>query len=259
MTKPRATNALAALRVALRDASDPKRAKAMSAYFKTGPGEYAEGDVFIGISMPALRAIARTCSSLTLAELDALLSSRVHEERSLALMVLVRQFEKGDAAARQERFDFYLAHLAGINNWDLVDMSAPRIVGTHLIATRDQRLLPRLARSKVLWERRVAMLATLAFITEGDAKTAFAIAELLLGDTHDLMHKAVGWMLREVGKRVDEDTLRGFLTTHAPMMPRTALRYAIERFSPAERKRWLGVPRARVDSKSLHARKADAE
>jgi len=145
--------------------------------------------------------------------------------------------------ARRERFEFYIAHLPYVNNWDLVDLSAAPIAGAHALATRDRRTLPRLAKSKVLWERRVAMVATLAFIRAGDHATPFAIAELLLEDRHDLIHKAVGWMLREVGKHIGEDTLRGFLEAHAARMPRTSLRYAIERFAPAERARWLAVSR----------------
>jgi 3-methyladenine DNA glycosylase AlkD len=236
---------LAAARAALHAQGDARRAKGVAAFFKTGPGEYGEGDVFLGVSVPTTRAIARAHADLSLSDLRALLASPVHEERMLALVVLVAQYERGDAAARAERFDFYLANLAGVNNWDLVDTSAAQIVGARVLASRDRRLLPRLARSKIMWERRVAMVATLAFIRAGDSATAFAIAELLLGDTHDLMHKAVGWMLREVGKRVDEGALRGFLEVHAATMPRTALRYAIERFSPAERKRWLGVAKSK--------------
>jgi 3-methyladenine DNA glycosylase AlkD len=157
--------------------------------------------------------------------------------------VLVEQYAKGDAAARKERFAFYVAHLPRVNNWDLVDASAAPIVGAHLLASGDARALLRLAKSKSLWERRVAIVATYAFIKAGDSKTTFEIAELLLNDEHDLLHKAVGWMLREVGKRVSESALRGFLTKHAGAMPRTALRYAIERLPEAERQRWLGAPR----------------
>jgi 3-methyladenine DNA glycosylase AlkD len=230
---------LAAARADLRALADPVRAKGTAAFFKTGPGEYGEGDVFLGVRVPELRKIARARAALTLRDLVALLRSRLHEERLLALMVLVMQYETGGAAERQERFAFYLEHLARVNNWDLVDASAAPIVGAHVLASRDRRLLPCLARSKVMWERRVAMVATYAFIRAGESATTFAIAKLLLRDEHDLMHKAVGWMLREVGKRVSEPALRGFLEEHAAKMPRTALRYAIERFPEAERKRWL--------------------
>jgi 3-methyladenine DNA glycosylase AlkD len=234
---------LAAARADLRALADPARAKGVAAFFKTRPGEYGEGDVFLGVRVPELRKVARARAALTLRDLAALLRSRFHEERLLALMVLVTQYEKGDGAERQARFAFYLEHLACVNNWDLVDASAAPIVGAHVLASRDRRLLPRLAGSKVLWERRVAMVATYAFIRAGESATTFEIAKLLLRDEHDLMHKAVGWMLREVGKRVSAPALRGFLEAHAANMPRTALRYAIERFPEAERRRWLGVKR----------------
>ncbi len=172
-----------------------------------------------------------------------LLKSRVHEERLTALMLLVLQYESGDDAKKTECFDFFVENMAQVNNWDLVDSSAHQIVGTHLLK-RDRKLLHRLAKSKDLWERRVAMVATYAFICEGESADTFAIAELLLSDAHDLIHKAVGWMLREVGKRVSEADLRRFLKKNAPRMPRTALRYAIERFPEDERKAWLDVRKA---------------
>ncbi len=244
MPKPHKENvSLAGARADLRALADPVRAKGVATFFKTGAGEYGEGDVFLGVAVPDLRKIARGRGDLALRDLAALLRSGLHEERLLALIVLVTQYEEGDEAERQERFAFYLEHLPYVNNWDLVDASAAPIVGAHVRASRDRRLLPRLARSKVLWERRVAMVATYAFIRAGESATTFAIAKLLLSDEHDLMHKAVGWMLREVGKRVSEAALRGFLERHAAKMPRTALRYAIERFPKAERTRWLAVTR----------------
>jgi 3-methyladenine DNA glycosylase AlkD len=239
--KPRTDKtSLAGARGDLRALADPLRAKGVAGFFKTGPGEYGDGDVFLGVRVPDLRKIARARSDLTLRDLAALLRSRLHEERLLALIVLVMQYEKGNEVERQERFAFYLEHLACVNNWDLVDASAAPIVGAHVLASHDRRLLPRLAGSKVIWERRVAVVATYAFIRAGESATTFAIAKLLLRDEHDLIHKAVGWMLREVGKRVSAPALRGFLQAYAAKMPRTALRYAIERFPEAERKRWLG-------------------
>jgi 3-methyladenine DNA glycosylase AlkD len=194
------------------------------------------------VTVPAQRIVARAHCGLPLPEIEALLASAIHEERLTALLILVDVYAGGDDATKRACFDLYLRNLAWVNNWDLVDASAHLIVGDWL-ATRDRRLLRKLARSKSLWERRVAMVATFAFIRAGESEDAFAIATLLLGDTHDLMHKAVGWMLREVGKRAGEDTLRGFLKEHADEMPRTALRYAIERFSEAERKAWREVKR----------------
>ena len=246
MVTPRVRKpSLAAARAALRAVADPVRAQGTTRFFKTGKGEYGEGDVFVGGSLPELRAIARAHATLSLADVGKLLRSRIHEERLIALLVLVAQVEAGDDAARAERFAFYLAHLAHVNNWDLVDVSASRVIGAHALATGDAKVLPRLARSKLLWARRVAIVATLAFIRAGQPATTFAIGEQLLGDEHDLIHKAVGWMLREVGKQVSEPALRAFLKKHAPRMPRTTLRYAIERFPAAERKAWLAVERVR--------------
>lgn len=164
----------------------------------------------------------------------------MHEERLSAVLLLVDHYTRGDEAAKEEAFDFYLRHLKHVNNWDIVDASAPYILGRHL-RTRERALLYRLARSKVLWERRVAMVSTLGLVAAGEHQDALGIAKLLLEDDQDLMHKAVGWVLREVGKRVDAEILRRFLKEHAGRMPRTALRYAIERFDPAERKRWLSI------------------
>lgn len=226
------------MRAALAAVATPAKAAASQRFFKTGKGQYGEDDRFLGVTVPEQRKIARAFAALPLPELSKLLRSALHEERLTGLFILVRRYQKGDAAAKQEAFDFYLRHLGGVNNWDLVDSSAPYIVGGHLL-DRDRALLYRLAKSEKLWERRVAMISTLAFVAEGEHRDAFALAEALLGDEHDLMHKAVGWVLREVGKRVDPALLRGFLEKHAAQMPRTALRYAIEHFGPAERKAWL--------------------
>lgn len=218
---------------------NPTKAKNSARFFKTGDGDYGAHDRFVGVTVPEQRIVARRHAELALAEIEKLLASPVHEERLTALLILVRQYERGDDTTRKRCFDCYLANLGGVNNWDLVDSSAHQIVGEHLVA-RKRALLRRLAKSSNLWERRVAMVATYAFICRGESDETFAIARLLLDDEHDLIHKAVGWMLREVGKRVSEAALREFLRTHGPRMPRTALRYAIERFSEVERKRFLG-------------------
>ena len=209
----------------------------MAWFFKTGKGQYGEGDKFIGITVPAQRKIAVRYRKLPLAEIARLLESRIHEHRFTALEILVLQYEAGEAAARQAIFDFYLEHTARINNWDLVDTSAPYIVGEHL-ASRPRKILYRLAKSSNLWERRIAVVATLMFIRAGDLEDTFAIARLLLGDGHDLIQKAIGWMLRETGKR-SKQALLDFLQTNYSRMPRTSLRYAIERFPQAERNRIL--------------------
>jgi 3-methyladenine DNA glycosylase AlkD len=228
-------------RVRLREHADPEDARFLQRYFKTGKGEYGEGDQFIGVRVPVLRALARELRGLSIADATKLLRSAVHEERLLALLVLADAYGAGDAKQQAAIYRLYLDHTRFINNWDLVDGSAPLIVGRHLEA-RNRRVLLRLARSRLLWERRIAMVATFYFIKQRDFADAIAIATLLLDDEHDLMHKAVGWMLREIGKR-DEATLRAFLDAHAPRMPRTTLRYAIERFPETARKQYLGIRR----------------
>ena len=220
-----------AVRAELARAADPERAKGLARFFKTGPDEYAAGDVFIGIRVPDERAVARRFRDLPLGEIERLLHSRIHEERQTALLILVDRYERGDAKTKAACVRFYVDNLRWVNNWDLVDSTAHQILGDHLL-TGDRRRLVRLARSSVLWERRVAMVATYAFILAGDAEPTFEVARLLLLDEHDLIHKAAGWMLREVGKRVSADELRAFLEEHSTEMPRTALRYAIERFTP---------------------------
>lgn len=215
-------------------AADPVRARNFTWFFKTGKGQYGEGDKFIGITVPVQRSLARRYVHLQLADLRRLLKSPVHEHRFTALEILVAQYETGDAATRRKIFDFYLKHTRWINNWDLVDTSAPYIVGEHLVSV-SRRVLYRLARSQNLWERRIAMVATQAFIRRDDLKDTFAIAELLLKDGHDLIHKAMGWMLREAGKN-SLPALLAFLRQNYSAMPRTALRYAIERLPVGQRK-----------------------
>ena len=225
----------------LSSSASAAKAFELQRFFKTGPGEYGEGDVFIGVVVPDTRKVARAYSNLPFAELEKLLESDIHESRLCALIILTLQF-KGtkDSKAQKKIFDFYVQQLkrGHINNWDLVDVSAP-IIGAYLIQTPDPYpLLTKLAKSKSLWERRVAIIFTFAFIRVGELDPTIEISELLLKDEHDLIHKAVGWMLRELGKR-DGVLLRKFLTDHSKQMPRTALRYAIEKMSESERKRWL--------------------
>jgi 3-methyladenine DNA glycosylase AlkD len=228
---------LPVLRSRLRQLASPVHARNLSWFFKTAPGEYGSGDKFIGLRVPVLRRLAREFRSLPLSAAAKLLQSPIHEERLLALILLVNACERADEAQRTEIYEIYLAHLDHVNNWDLVDVSAPRIVGRHL-AGRSRRILFRLARSKNLWRRRVAVLATFNFISTRDFADSLRLAELLRDDEHDLMHKAVGWMLREIGKR-DEAVLKIFLKEHAAQMPRTMLRYAIEKFPERERRRYL--------------------
>jgi 3-methyladenine DNA glycosylase AlkD len=227
---------------ALADVADPDDAVFLQRFFKTGPGQYGEGDVFIGVRVPATRVVAKRFADLPLSEIDVLLDSAVHEHRLAGLVILNRHFELASrAAARDEEerarlADFYLAAVrrGRVNNWDLVDGSAEFVLGEYLV-DRPRDLLFELAASGVLWERRVAVLSTFAFIKRGDASTTLALAERLLDDREDLMQKAVGWMLREIGKRVERAVLLGFLDEHAPAMPRTMLSYATEHLTPDER------------------------
>ncbi|MGD0528822.1 MAG: DNA alkylation repair protein [Polyangiaceae bacterium] len=246
-TSPRktspATPALraSAVRAALAALGDPARAKHSAGFFKTGPGEYAEGDVFLGIPVPAVRTVVRRFRGLPRPEIERLLRSRLHEERLTALLLLVDAYERASEGDKAPLCRFYVDNLRWVNNWDLVDSSAHQILGDHLRkrAAHDRKTLGRLAGSRDLWERRVAVVATFAFILGGDPGPTFDIVRQVMADEHDLIHKAAGWMLREVGKRVSEKALRAFLEEHATGLPRTALRYAIERFPPAERKAWL--------------------
>jgi 3-methyladenine DNA glycosylase AlkD len=228
---------LAALRKKLHVHASPEDAAFLQGFFKTGAGQYGEGDRFIGVRVPAMRRVCRESSAASLATVRALLRSRVHEERALALLLLVQAFARSDEEGRRAIYDAYLSHTRDINNWDLVDLSAGPIVGAWL-AERSRVPLSRLARSASLWERRIAIVATFHFIKRGELDETFRIADLLLHDTHDLIHKAVGWMLREAGKR-DGSALRAFLKERYRGMPRTMLRYAIERFPDGERGRYL--------------------
>jgi 3-methyladenine DNA glycosylase AlkD len=221
----------------LRQRADQSRVPWLQRFFKTGPGEYAEGDVFIGVTVPDLRRVCRECRGATIPDILVLLGSAVHEERLLALLLLVEMFRRGTEELKREIYRLYLANTKFINNWDLVDSSAPHIVGAWLFA-RSRAPLRRLARSSSLWERRIAIIATQFFIRNGDLEETFRIADLLLLDHHDLIHKAVGWTLREAGNR-NPKAERGYLETRYPRMPRTMLRYAIEKFPEAERRRYL--------------------
>lgn len=218
--------------------ADPERAAGVARFFKTGPGEYGEGDAFLGLTMPQVRATLKAHPALTLDDCVELLASKWHEVRTLGALGMARLAKKGDAATRLDVRRAYLAHSDRINNWDLVDVSAPEAVGLSVLERGDLATLEQLARSKSLWERRIAIVATFAHLRAGDAAPTLRIAALLLDDPHDLIHKATGWLLREAGKR-DAAALDAFLERHAATMPRTALRYAIERLPPAVRKEWL--------------------
>jgi len=226
------------MRARLRALACPAQAANLQRFFKTGPGEYGEGDVFIGVKMPQIRSIVGEFKTFELASAETLLESEVHEERMLALLLLVHRFEKcKDDDERRRIFELYLARTAHIDNWDLVDSSAAQIVGGYL-ADRDRAVLQELARSELLWDRRIAMIATFYFIRRGDFDDALRIAAILKGDREDLLHKAVGWMLREIGQR-DLAAEEAFLKKHYRRMPRTMLRYAIEKLPEPRRQAYL--------------------
>lgn len=217
--------------------ANKEKAAFFPSFFKTGKGQYGEGDMFIGVTVPDQRKVAKQFLELPFSELQELLNSRIHEHRLTALIILVYQYKKGNEKIREKIFKFYLKNTKRVNNWDLVDCSCRDIIGEHL-QKRDRKLLYTLAKSKNLWEKRIAVVSTWAFIRRNDLKDTCVIATLLLSDKHDLIHKAVGWMLREVGKR-DEKVLLAYLDEYASRMPRTALRYAIERLSPHVRQSYL--------------------
>ncbi|MCX6779908.1 MAG: DNA alkylation repair protein [Candidatus Magasanikbacteria bacterium] len=221
----------------LKIAGDQTKATVLGRFFKTGKGQYGEGDVFLGIYVPIQRSIAKKYETLKLKDIEILLQSKIHEHRTGALFILTAQYKKSDDKTKEKIFKFYLRNTARINNWDLVDLSAPNIVGEYLLK-KDKSILYKLARSKNLWEKRIAIVSTLAFIRAKELEEVLKISEILLNDNHDLIHKATGWMLREAGKR-NEKVLRKFLDKHATKMPRTMLRYAIEKFNPTDRKYYL--------------------
>lgn len=221
----------------IRKHAKKKNAEIAQRFFKTGPGEYAEGDIFIGVRVPQVRSVARNYRDLKIPVVRKLLRSKYHEERLAALIIMVDRFAREEKEVRKEIYELYLANTRFINNWDLVDVSAPGIVGAWLY-DRSRRPLRRLAKSQDLWERRIAILATFWFIRQDEFDDTLDIASMFLQDEHDLIHKAVGWMLRELGKR-DPVTEEAFLKKHYKTMPRTMLRYAIERFPERKRKKYL--------------------
>ncbi|MFA6253297.1 MAG: DNA alkylation repair protein [Patescibacteria group bacterium] len=223
----------------LKKLSKSSKAKILQRFFKTGKGQYSEGDKFIGVVVPDIRKVSKQYSDLPLKQVSELLHSKIHEERLCALLILVEQYKKGDSKKQKQIFGLYLKNYKYINNWDLVDLTAPRIVGAYL-ADKPKNILYKLAKSKNLWQRRIAILATFQFIYYCQSKETIKIANILLHDKHDLIQKAVGWMLREVGKRCDEQILLNFLDKNYKTMPRTMLRYAIERLLEKKRQHYLG-------------------
>ena len=238
MTTTNRQSTAGSVKLALREFADAERAVQCRRYFKAGPGEYGEGDQFIGLTVPQQRKIARKFRDLPLKEIKRLLDDPIHECRFTALVILVDQFEQAKTESdRQTIYEFYLQQLDRVNNWDLVDTSAPNIIGAYL-CYKSHRPLFKLARAKHLWKNRIAIISTMYFIREREFATTLALAEELLTHPHDLIHKAVGWMLREVGNK-DRAVLLGFLQKHAQNMPRTMLRYAIEKLPEPQRKLFL--------------------
>lgn len=235
-----------ALKKELRGKADPKKAQFLGRFFKTGKGQYGEGDVFLGgISVPEQRKIAKKYQDLDLSEIQKLLESKFHEERCIALMILVWKFERtrphpalAGSCGGQAIYDFYIKNIKYVDDWDLVDSSADKIVGKYL-EDKDKSVLYKMAKSKNLWERRIAVIATFHYIKLGKAEETLKIAEMLLNDKEDLIHKATGWMLREIGKRCGEEIEEKFLRKHYRTTPRATLRYAIERFPEEKRKKYL--------------------
>lgn len=217
--------------------ANPEKGAFLQRFFKTGPGQYAEGDVFLGLIVPLTRSIAKANKQTPLSELQILMESDYHEARLCALLIVVEQFRKASETDRKTLYDFYLANAYRINNWDLVDVTCPHVVGAYLL-NNDRSRLYELAESNCLWEQRIAMVSTIAFIRNREYTDTLALAEKLMPHKHDLMHKAIGWMLREVGKK-DRQTLTEFLEEYATRLPRTALRYAIEHYPEEQRQYFL--------------------
>jgi len=229
----------------LKEVTNKKEAKILTRFFKTGKGEYGEGDIFLGVTVPEQRKIAKKYYNLNLKEIKKLLESKIHEERQTSLFILIANYEKAqkenNTKKQKEIFNFYLNNSEHVNNWDLVDLSAPKIVGEYLLNKKEKRkVLYELAISNNLWKKRIAILSTYTFIKNKDFKDTIKLSEMFLKEKHDLMHKAVGWMLREVGKK-DEKILIDFLDKHYKEMPRTMLRYAIEKFPEEKRKYYLNL------------------
>lgn len=224
----------------IENSKNPKKAKVLQRFFKTGSGQYGEGDIFLGITVPIQRKIVKDFKDKTDSnDVGGLLNSKVHEKRMIGLLILIEHYKNANEEKKKKIFEFYLdnARNNNINNWDLVDLSAPNIVGNYLI-DKNREILYGLAESKNLWEKRISIISTFSFIRKNDFNDCLKISEILLKDKHDLIHKAVGWMLREVGKK-DINVLLGFLKIHYKQMPRTMLRYAIEKFDKKEREKWL--------------------
>ena len=227
------------LRSQIKKYSNKEKAQLYQRFFKTGKGEYGEGDVFLGLTVPQQREIVKEHKSrITIPQIQKLLNSKIHEERMIGLLILIEKYKKASEKDKEIFFNFYLANTRKINNWDLVDVTSPNIVGNFLSDKKDRKILYNLAKSSNLWEKRISIISTASFIRKDQFQDTLKISEILLKDKHDLIHKAVGWMLREVGKR-NQEVEEEFLKKHHKKMPRTMLRYAIEKFPESLRKKYL--------------------
>lgn len=229
---------LSSLKKELTDNIDKKQAENLQRFFKTGKGEYGEGDIFLGIKVPIMKNISKKYINMGFSDTQELLKSRYHEERMVALNILVNKFKKAEEKERKKIYNLYLKNTKHINNWDLVDCSCHKIVGAYLDG-KDKSMLEKLAKTKSIWEKRIAIISTFYFINKESSKEAIKIAEMLVYEKHDLIQKAVGWMLREVGKRCSQETEEKFLMKYYKTMPRTMLRYSIERFPEKKRKFYM--------------------
>ena len=221
----------------IQKSANPEKAKRYQRFFKTEKSQYGEGDIFIGLTVPEQRSIVKKYSNLNLPKIQQLIKNKIHEYRLIALLILVDKYKKSKEKDKEEIFNFYLKNLKHVNNWDLVDLTAPNIVGEFLL-NKDKKPIYKLVQSDNLWEKRVSIISTLYFIKHNQFEDTLAISELLLKDKHDLIHKAVGWMLREIGKK-DKKVLDNFLKQHYKDIPRTTLRYSLEKHPEEERKKWL--------------------
>ncbi len=227
------------LKAELKNLTNPDKAKILAKFFKTAKGQYGEGDIFLGITVPEQRKLAKKYKEISLKEIKELLKENIHEYRLTALLILVQKYETLDIEKKKEIFNFYLDNVLYINNWDLVDLTAPKIIGNYLLLFKEQRqILYNYAKSENLWQRRISIVSTYTFIKNQEYDNTLEIAKILLNDKHDLIHKAVGWMLREVGKK-QEYLLKDFLNIYYKQMPRTMLRYAIEKFDKETRQHYL--------------------
>lgn len=223
----------------LQEVAKEEKISKFQSFFKTGKGEYGEGDIFIGISVPENRKVAKKHKGATFEQIQELLDSKVHEHRLCGLLIMVDQYQKGSEDKRRKIFEFYIKNISKVNNWDLVDSSADKIIGAHIFQ-KDKKLIYELVQSKNLWERRIAIISTFYFIKKRQFQDTLKIAEILLNDEEDLIHKAVGWMLREMGKKGGMEKLIEFLDKNSQKMPRTMLRYSIEKLDEKQRKKYMG-------------------